>query len=255
MEAVIRKRFQGVTNILRFNWHFYAIAAAFIFLLVMVKEFLSAGYNWLLFAVILFILVTILVSLLVSFYVYDLSGLYELSWLNRPDINPSSKLVNINAGFDETSHLIKKRFPGATLRIVDFYDPSKHTEVSIKRARKAYAAHEGTESISTGDTFLPENSVDLIFLILAAHEIRDQSEREHFFVHLQKALKNDGEIIVVEHLRNLPNFLAYTIGFFHFFSENNWKEVFKRSGLYIRDQQNITPFITVFSLEKNGTAS
>jgi hypothetical protein len=53
----------------------------------------------------------------------------------------------------------------------------------------------------------------------------------------------------------LPNFLAYTIGFFHFFSKRSWKKVFEKSELVIADQQNITPFIIAFSLKKNGTAS
>jgi hypothetical protein len=255
MEAVVRKPFQGVTNIIRFNWHFYAIGASLIFLLIFLNSFFESQISiFVLFFVILTGL-SIFISLLVSYYVYDLSGLYKLQWLDQFKIDSSSMLVNINAGFDETSQLLRKKFPHAPLRVVDFYDPSKHTEVSIKRARRAYAIFEGTETIITTHTFLKEASADFIFLILAAHEIRDQKEREGFFIHLRNALKENGKIVVVEHLRNFPNFIAYTLGVFHFYSKKNWKKVFQNSGLIIARQQNITPFIIAFTLKKNGTAS
>jgi hypothetical protein len=185
MEAVVRKPFQGVTNIIRFNWHFYAIAATFIILLLLFNSFLYPGAAVLVFTVIFLVAISISISLIVSFYVYDLSGLYSLNWVDQLDIASTSNLVNINAGFDETSHLLQKKFPLASLRVVDFYDPSKHTEISIKRARKVYAGFQGTESITTTNPFLEEKSADLIFLILAAHEIRDRAEREDFFMHLQ----------------------------------------------------------------------
>ena len=59
-------------------------------------------------------------SLLVSWYVYDLSNLYKLSWL-FPN-NDNIKIVNIHAGFDETSVLLSAKFPNAELIVFDFYD-------------------------------------------------------------------------------------------------------------------------------------
>lgn len=51
------------------------------------------------------ILITTSVSLLVSYYVYDLSDLYKLNWLHElvANLKRDLKIVNIHAGFDETS--------------------------------------------------------------------------------------------------------------------------------------------------------
>jgi ubiquinone/menaquinone biosynthesis C-methylase UbiE len=78
---------------------------------------------------------------------------------------------------------------------------------------------------------LQANSVDYIFLIFAAHEIRNEAERTSFFKQLKNVLKDDGKIIVTEHQRDLPNFIAYTIGFFHFYTNKTWKKIFTQSAL------------------------
>lgn len=254
MEAM-RKPFEGIYNIVRFNWHFYVLA------LVAISFVLLAGlWLWpsLMFVAILasiLVALPLISSLLISYYIYDRSDLYSLNWLDHITLNKAGSIVNIHAGFDESSHLLKHKFPEATLSVLDFYDPVKHTEVSIKRARNAYPAFPGTRTISTSEWPLTENSSDLIFLILAAHEIRNEQERLAFFTGLKQALKPDGKIIVTEHLRDLPNFMAYTIGFFHFLPESHWKKAFKDSGLHIEERFRITPFINTFILTKHGPTS
>ncbi|MEP6793846.1 MAG: methyltransferase domain-containing protein [Saprospiraceae bacterium] len=188
----------------------------------------------------------------VSFYIYDISDLYKLTWLDKWQSN-NRKIVYINAGFDETSHLFKRKFPNSELSVFDFYDPTKHTEVSIKRARKAYAPFPDTQQINTTHLPLPDNSVDVIFVILAAHEIRNDEERITFFQELKRVLTTTGKIIITEHLQDTANFLAYNIGFFHFHSKTTWFKTFQSAGLRVVEEIKITPFITTFILGKNGT--
>ena len=154
----------------------------------------------------------------------------------------------------ETSSLLKTKFPGAALFVFDFYDPKKHTEVSIKRARKAYLPFPGTQQANTNHLPLKSNSTDKIFAILSAHEIRNDDERISFFRELKRVLKPSGKIFVTEHLRDPANFMAYNFGFFHFHSKPSWLKTFHRSGLTITNEIKITPFITTFILDKNGTA-
>jgi SAM-dependent methyltransferase len=129
-----------------------------------------------------------------------------------------------------------------------FYDQALHTEVSVKRARKAYPPYPGTLSIRTDNVPLSEDTADVIFLLFSAHEIRDHAEREVFFTRLKKALKPGGSIIIAEHLRDPLNFLAYNFGFFHFFSRRTWEQTFTKAGLSIIAESTITPFITTFTL-------
>jgi ubiquinone/menaquinone biosynthesis C-methylase UbiE len=248
----IRKPFQGVWNIIRFNWHFYALSLGFVLLIFWLNNFPTLR----IFANILdfLIIATTIISLLVSYYVYDLSGLYNLNWMDNFVASENIRIININAGFDETSILLKRKFPDTNLLVFDFYDPSKHTEISIKRARKAYPPYPNTRQISTSNIPIQDNFADKIFVILAAHEIRDFEERTFFFKELKRILKQNGQIIITEHLRDLPNFLAYNIGFFHFIAKSSWYNSFKLANLKIYEEIKITPFVTTFILEKHGIA-
>ncbi len=250
METLKRKPFQGVSNIVRFNWHFYVLAVALLVAAISGQKFLDAPFDQF---VLLFAFAAVLgmfISLIVSWYVYDKSNLYSLQFLEMMNISPNAKLVNINAGFDETSAIIHSKYPNASLTVFDFYDPAKHTEVSIERARKAYRPFPDTKIIGTSAIPLEANSTDIIFLLLAAHEIRDHEERSAFFRQLKNALKPNGKIVVMEHQRDFNNFFAYNFGFFHFFSNDVWKKTFVTSGLHIEQEKKHTPFLSLFILQK-----
>jgi SAM-dependent methyltransferase len=254
METTIRKPLQGVLNIVRFNWHYYAFSVVAVVIILIIQHYFNPlGITGHIFALLIASLT--IISLVVSSYIYDFSSLYKLSWLSDVESGGQERIVNINAGFDETSSLLKSRFEQCELFVADFYDPAKHTEVSIRRARKAYPSFPGTQQVTTSHLPVEDNSVDKVFAILAAHEIRAAEERIAFFKELHRVLKSTGKIIVTEHLRDTPNFLAYNIGAFHFHSKTVWLDTFRLAGLNVSGEIKITPFITSFILEKNGTAS
>ena len=253
--VIKRSPLQGVLNIIRFNWHFYVLAVLVFLLLLFSQDYVQPSYRILLQLILLAALATTIISLLVSFYIYDLSALYKLTWLDDVPLAPKAKIANINAGFDETSVLLQNKFPTAELFVLDFYDPIKHTEISLQRARKAYPPFPNTQTVTTTNLPLDENSIDAVFAILAAHEIRNSDERIAFFAELNRVIKPDGQIIVVEHLQDVANFLAYNIGFRHFHSYAIWRKSFSTAGLTLHQELKITPFITVFILKKNGIAS
>jgi hypothetical protein len=250
----IRGPFQGVSNIIRFNWQF------FLFAIVVSAATLAGGMYWeryLPYAcfLALCVLVPVMVSLVVSYYIYDRSELYSLKWLNDIHVKTNGKLVTINAGFDETSALLRSKYPDAALTIFDFYDPKRHSEISIKRARRACSPQEFSTTISTSCLPVKDSSVDNIFVILSAHEIRDRRERTLFFQELCRAITPSGRIVVTEHIRDLPNFFAYTLGVFHFLPRSAWLHAFHEAGLVVCDEIKITPFITTITLRKHGNPS
>ncbi|WP_439882167.1 class I SAM-dependent methyltransferase [Pontibacter sp. MBLB2868] len=247
----MRKPLQGVTNIIRFNWHFYALALAITMLLAFIAGFVGRPLQGYLYLTAALVLASTGISLLASLYVYDLSGLYRLNWVDRQ--STEKMIVNINAGFDETSALLQDRFAGAELVALDFYDPAKHSEVSIKRARRAYPPFPGTRQTVTHELPLPDASADKVFVILAAHEIRDEKERALFFSELHRVLKPTGQLYITEHLRDVPNLMAYNIGFFHFYSKLTWLRAFENAKLNLQREIKLTPFISTFILAKHGT--
>jgi SAM-dependent methyltransferase len=212
-----RNKFQGVGNILLFNWHFYLLACIFIVSSLLLSSYYFPAYLKLIFILNGLIVFQLLVSLFTSYFIYDLNSLYDFKL-----IKASTKkmfLANINAGFDETSEILKQKFSQSTLIPMDFYNPENHTEISIKRARKRYPPTDENLQISATNINYTDHSFDKIFLIFTAHEIRDFKERLKFFEELKRILKPDGEIILIEHLRDMPNFLAYFVGFFPFLQQ------------------------------------
>lgn len=186
--------------------------------------------------------------LMVSAYVYDISGYYNFNWLKIYNIEDSEakQILNINAGFDETSFIIKNIFPKSDLKVFDFYNASQHTEPAIIRARKVSLVYPGTQKILSNSIPLNDHSVDIIFLLSAVHEIRSQEEKVQFLEECHRLCKQNGNVIMVEHLRDLPNFLAFSVGFTHFFSKKVWKKAFEKAGFSTFSETKFTPFMSVF---------
>ncbi len=243
-----RRKLKGVLNILSFNRHFYVLGLAVLALLFTSRLFIQwPGIVFLL--VIVAFLYGLLMPLVVSAFVYDLSGFYQFNWLDSQvrDMTGINVIVNINAGFDETSFIIKNKFPHADLKVFDFYNAKRHTEPAIKRARKVSSVYPNNQQIESGSIPLKDKTVDIIFLLSAVHEIRSQEEKIQFLEECHRICKPEGKVIMVEHLRDFPNFLAFTIGFTHFFSRNTWKNVFKRSGFSSFQETKFTAFMSIFT--------
>jgi SAM-dependent methyltransferase len=166
---------------------------------IAIALFLAAAFYW------------TLASLLASHWVYDRSSLYSLDWLT---VRPVYWL-NIHAGLDEMSGLIENKFPGCEYRVLDVFDPKEMTEPSIARAREM----SGPDRLQAASwRYLPADDevFDTIFLLFMAHEFRHAEARLLFFREIARVLAPYGRVVIVEHLRDLANFLAFGPGFFHF---------------------------------------
>lgn len=242
-----RRPFQGVLNILDFNRHFYYYGIGALLLLLGIVYFINLP------SIISILLVAgftygLLMPLIVSAYVYDFSNYYSLQWLNDyiSDKSRNYNLVNINAGFDETSYLIKNQLTNSNLQVFDFYNEEHHTEQAIVRARNVSMVYPNTIQIDSNSIPQEDQTIDYIFLLSSAHEIRDFSEKVAFLKECLRICKPDGKVIMVEHLRDVPNFLAFTIGFNHFFSKGVWRKAFEQAGFKHFKEEKFTPFMSVF---------
>ena len=186
--------------------------------------------------------------LIISAYVYDFSGYYKFEWLDPLVKKPETakEIVNIHAGFDETSFIINNIFPGSDLKVFDFYNAKRHTEPAIKRARKVSLVYPDTQQIVSNSIPVEGGTIDLVFLLSAVHEIRSHEEKVQFLKECHRICKPGGKVIMVEHLRDFPNFMAFSVGFTHFFSRSVWKKSFERSGFSSFREIKFTPFMSVF---------
>lgn len=243
---VRRRKLQGVLNILSFNRHFYIWGLIVLAMTIISHEVI--GWSDLLYwLVVMAFLYGLIMPLIISAYVYDFSRYYDFHWIRNCNIDANAKqLLNINAGFDETSFIIKNIFPHSDLRVFDFYDARQHTEPAIIRARKVSLVYPNTQQIKSNQIPLEDKSVDVIFLLSAVHEIRSNEEKVEFLKECHRLCKPGGKVIMVEHLRDFPNFLAFSVGFTHFFSRKTWKNAFERAGFSVFLENKFTPFISVF---------
>lgn len=244
---IARRKFQGVLNILSFNRHFYVIGLIVLALIIIGLTLLNLSEIWIWIITVAF-LYGLLVPLIVSAYVYDFSGYYDFNWLKDLSLNDNrpKHIVNINAGFDETSFILKSKFPESDLKVFDFYNSESHTEPAIVRARKVSHIYPNTKQIQTDKIPLEDKTVDVVFLLSAVHEIRSHSEKVTFLKECHRICKNDGKVVTVEHLRDVPNFFAFSVGFTHFFSKNTWSKAFKTAGFNSFEESKFTPFLSIF---------
>ena len=243
-----RRKFQGVLNILSFNRHFYVFGL--LALAVLFASRLFIPWNELIFWIIIAAFIYgLIMPLIVSAYVYDFSGYYNFNWITNQVSDPGEiKLItNINAGFDETSFIIKDKFAGSDLKVFDFYNEKRHTEPAIIRARRVSLVYPNTTSISSNIIPLGDQSVDIVFLLSAVHEIRSNEEKVEFLKECRRVCKPNGKVIMVEHLRDFPNFVAFSVGFTHFFSRAVWKKAFQQADFTTFRETKFTPFMSIFN--------
>lgn len=243
----VRERLHGVRQIVRFNWPFYAaglpLAAAAPFVIerlplgTTIRVVLHAGaaLAWLWAGG----------SLLASWLVYDRSNLMTGEWLVPALGRRPGTWISIHAGLDELSPRVREVF-GSPGRVFDIFDASVMTEPSIARARKTGPAT--SQPVDFRRLPVETGSVNTALLLLSAHELRPHEARVALLRELRRSLAGGGRIVVAEHLRDVPNFLAFGPGFLHFHSRRTWIGGFAASGLDVLHECSITPFVRIFVL-------
>lgn len=243
-----RGKWDGMLAIARFNWPFYAVAGGVLLMAIVVTGYFTVSGG----LVILGCAYFLLGSLGVSHWVYDLSDLYKWSWLDRAlGKSRVEKIALCHSGFDEASGMLKRKFLNSEWRVLDHYDPATMTEASIRRARTLFPPTAGTVAARFDQWPVEDGSLDVVFGLLAIHELRSDAERAAWFAEGKRCLTIDGRIVLVEHVRDLANFVAFGPGFLHFHSVAAWRRSWKSGGLELKDAFRITPFVRVFVLKQS----
>jgi ubiquinone/menaquinone biosynthesis C-methylase UbiE len=247
------KKFNGVLQILAFNWTLYALAALVILVLLTLslRFTIPPTLKLVLYPAMALASFWMLSSLLVSHYVYDRSRLYRWDWLAPLFKTPPGHWANIHAGLDQTTDALERLFPDPARKVLDIYNASSMTEPSIKRARHRANGPPQAEHAEASSLPLRDSECDAVFLIFAAHELRSCDDRQRLFLEVSRSLRTGGQVIVAEHLRDWANFLAYGPGAFHFHSRKEWQASWRITGLEVDREISITPFVSCFSLTKH----
>jgi len=245
-----RGKWQGMLTIARFNWPFYAVAiavsiASFAGLYLPAAVTLKvacgaafAGAAWFLFG-----------SLGVSHLIYDRSELYRWSWLERALKGASVRhAILCHCGFDDVSPRLRKLFGDVQWKLLDHFDAERMTEPSIRRARAMFPPVPGTLPSRYDAWPVAAESTDVVLGLLAIHELRSEVERIAWFAEARRCLHKGGRVVLVEHLRDTANFLAFGPGFLHFHSPASWRRCWERARFRSMDEFRVTPFVRIFVL-------
>lgn len=81
------------------------------------------------------------------------------------------------------------------------------------------------------------------------------AERTLLLREVHRVLKKDGLIFLVEHLRDLPNFVAFGPGFLHFHALGSWLHSIGDAGCKVIEERKVTPFVRCFTLRKADALS
>lgn len=252
ISSITAKNFEGVSNIVRFNWGYYATSALALGAAILIFSIQAVPW-WLRAAALcggICLVFWTCSSLLVSWYVYDVAGVMRWEWIrDRLKLAPS-RWANIHAGLDQSTASLRRLFPGSQGVVIDIYDPKTMTEPSIARARQSHPSTEPFQHGFASSLPLPDTDRDAVFLLFAAHEVRVFEDRTQLLREASRVLKQQGRVVLVEHLRDLPNFLAFGPGFLHFHSGHSWRSSIQKAGLQIEQRSRLTPFVRCFVLRK-----
>lgn len=240
-----RDPYKGVRQIVRFNWPKYLSAATYIGAAAIARPLLPLPGRVILLAATMPVLYWTVASLLASHYIYDCSHFYELTWLARALNRSPRRWLSIHCGLDETGALLAASFPDASGKVVDIFDPRAMTENSIRQARAAQPDAACSAPASFYALPFGTGAFDAVFCIFAAHELRRHGDRVRFFKEIARLLTRGGEFVLVEHLRDWPNFLAFGPGFLHFHSWRTWGKAACDAGLTVRTDFPFTPFVRI----------
>jgi SAM-dependent methyltransferase len=239
--------YAGVLKIVRFNWPWYAGAVLATAATLGGLALWPVGAPWAALAVMLMALADtwLLLSLVVSHLIYDRSAVARGGWL---DGEAGSEVAVFHLGQDEASTHAARSLPAARRRTFDVYDPARSGSPSLRRAR-ALAGQDATAA-ALDRLPLADGSIDLGLVVFAAHEIRHDGTRALFFRELARVSGPAGRVLVVEHLRDGWNLLAYGPGAFHFLSRGAWLRTFAQAGLRVARESSLTPWVRRFELRR-----
>jgi SAM-dependent methyltransferase len=188
-------------------------------------------------------------SLIVSHWVYDCSILRDSRWVARYLPRPPHRWVLLHAGLDQNSSALSELYRDADGSVFDLFDPQEMTEPSIRRARDLRAGATDSQPARFDAVPLANESCDTVFLIFAAHELRRPGARMRLFAEVRRILTAGGTLLLVEHLRDVPNGIAFGPGCMHFLPRREWLRLAAENGFAVRESR-ITPFVGVFCLTR-----
>jgi hypothetical protein len=164
-------------------------------------------------------------------------------WI-RSEASDSRSWLNVTTGFDDSTGRLRIAVPCAGAGI-DVFDSTRSHATALRHARSSFPPSGPSVTIASLGAPIASASVDTVFLLMSAHEAHGQ-ERAALFATAQRALVPGGRVVVVEHLRDPANILAFGPGAWHFSRRHEWLATAAAAGLKLVAERRLDPWVTGF---------
>lgn len=97
---------------------------------------------------------------------------------------------------------------------------------------------------------MPRAGVDAVFLIFAAHELRQTEDRERLFDECARVLRPGGRLVLLEHLRDSRNTAVLGPVAWHFLPRAEWFRLAAHAGLRPAAEHRIAGLVTALAFTR-----
>jgi len=184
-------------------------------------------------------------SIVAFYWMYDTNTFFSCAWIPEKLKLSPKHCLQVSLGLKETTLQLNEVFSNCNHETLDIFDPLIMTEPGLRRARKCQNLSPNT-CVPFNNFPIQDHWANSSFLILAAHEIRDQRKRDELFVEMIKKTREGGDLIVVEHIRNLLSYISFGPGAFHIYPKKEWTRISEKFNLELIEQFWVNPYIYVY---------
>ena len=239
----------GLRDVIWFNWPTYVAAALVVVAATAVLwTGLPAPANVLVALGGAFAAWWTVASILAAWWVFNASGVTRWGWVPER-VGEPSRWLNLTSGFDDTTTRLRVALPRTQGQAVDLFDPLATHDATLRRARAAFPPPGGP--LAPGRPLpIRDSSLDVVFLLMAAHELEPAETRAAVFEDVARTLRPTGRLVIVEFPANRLNWTIFGPGAMHFEPAGTWRGLAGGAGLRRVDELELTPFVRGFVFEK-----
>ncbi len=233
----------GTISTLLYNWPIFSGALACGLVALAASTFLNNPWNWILLLGGLIVLILIVNILVASFIVYDWGQKREYDRLAElGNLTEANVVIDITCGKLRGTRGLLSQFQQGHYFVIDIYEPKKMTDPALRRAREMEPPLEANRRIyrrsgSPTSLPIPHNWADVVYCSFSLHELQRSEDRQAIFREFARILKPDGKLLMAEHGRDFPNFVAFGLGVFSFLTPATWTRHITDAGLTIQHHE------------------
>ena len=189
-------------------------------------------------------------AVFVTWRVFGANSTARWDWVRSVSAR-STRWLNLTTGFDDSTGRLQAIVDGVG-RTIDVFDPTMAHDAPLRRARDAFPPAGLTVPVAALAAVVEPASAETVFLLMSAHETHGH-ERHALFAAARHALGSGGRVVLVEHLRDRANILAFGPGAWHFSPRNDWLRSASDAGLVLLDEQRLDPWVSGFVFGRGTT--